>query len=61
MPRLRDFRTFVMGSIKSIAEGTNLDSKCLDVFNISEDDREEYLEREGIKEKDTRVNPEYCV
>ena len=47
-----------MGCIKSIAEGINLDTECLNVFDISKEEHEEYVEREGIKEKDTRVNPE---
>lgn len=58
IPRLKDFRTSVMGCIKSIAEGINLDTECLNVFDISKEEHEEYVEREGIKEKDTRVNPE---
>ena len=55
-PRL-DFCTFVEGSIKSMSEGTNLDSECLRVFGLSEKDIEEYLAREGIKEIDT-INSE---
>ena len=58
IPRLEEFRTFVMGSIKSMSEGTNLDSECLDVFGISEKDYEEYLAREGVREKDPVLNKE---
>ena len=40
LPRL-DFCTFVEGSIKSMSEGTNLDSECLRVFGLSKKDIEE--------------------
>ena len=52
MPKLRGFRTFVVGSINSILTGKHLDSKSLDIFGISEEDNAEHLERNGIKEKE---------
>lgn len=58
MPQLESIRTFVMGSIKSISDGKNLDSKCFEDVNISEKDYEEYLEREGIKPKIVVINTE---
>lgn len=58
MPRLRDFREFVLASIKSTSERVNLDSDSLAVFDISEKDNKEYLEREGVKPKATKINPE---
>ena len=47
-----------MGSIKSMANGTNLDSEFLGVFGISEKDHKKYLKREGVKPKGTEINPE---
>ena len=58
IPELERLRIFVMGSIKSMLEGTNLDSECLDVFGISENDNEEYLAREGVRERDPVLNEE---
>ena len=58
IPELERLRIFVLGSIKSMLEGTNLDSECLDVFGISEKDNEEYLAREGVREKDPVLNEE---
>ena len=58
IPELERLRIFVMGSIKSMLKGTNLDSECLDVFGISEKDNEEYLAREGVREKDPVLNEE---
>ena len=55
---LERLRIIVMGSNKSMSEGTNLDSECLDVFGISEKDNEEYLAREGVREKDPVLNEE---
>ena len=49
IPRLEEFRTFVMGSIKSMSEGTNLDSECLDVFGVSEKDQVLNKEKERLK------------
>ena len=51
IPELERLRIFVMGSIKSMLEGTNLDSEYLDVFGISKKDNEEYLAREGVRKK----------
>ena len=58
MPGLSEFREFVLASIKSISERVNLDSDNLAVFDISEKDNKEYLEREGVKPKGTEINPE---
>lgn len=58
IPELERLRIFVMGSIKSMSEGTNLDSECLDVFGISEKDNEDYLARQGVREKDPVLSKE---
>lgn len=55
---LKEFRIFVLGSIKSMFDGKNLDSECLDVFKISKKDHEEFLRKENIRERASRGNPE---
>ena len=35
-----------------------MDSECLDVFGISEKDNEEYLARQGVREKDPVLSKE---